>query len=303
MSTQPSSIPVERSPQPAATRARRVPLSAWLGLLVMAASEAGMLAEIEPFWSWHTPIAWTGFIFFVDGLIWRIRGESPLLNDRAEMVLVALLSVPLWIIFELYNKYTLHNWHYIGLPDVLLVRFIGYAWAFATIWPAIFLAAELVGALRDRRAPAFRRLDPRRVPLDAAGWASIAAGAVMLLVPIVHPSPWLAAPVWLGFIFLLDPINAHYGAESLRGDVSQGHYGRLVNLLLGGLLCGVVWEFWNYWAHTKWIYTVPVPPHVKLFEMPLAGYLGFPAFAVECFVMYVFVRQCIWRGAWRPIAL
>ena len=285
------------------TGERRLPFSAWLGLAVIAISEAAMLGHIEPFWSWHTPIAWTGYIFFVDGLIWKIRGESPIVNDRAEMVLIAMLSIPLWVVFELYNKYTLANWHYVGLPAVLLVRYVGYAWAFATIWPAIFETAELVGCLRDRRAPAFRRVDPKHVPLGAMGWISVAAGTVMLLVPIVHPSPWLAAPVWLGFIFLLDPINGSHGAESLRGDLASGHHGRLINLLLGGLACGLLWECWNFWAHTKWIYSVPVPPHVKLFEMPIAGYLGFPAFALECFVMYVFLRHLLWRGAWRPIAL
>ena len=93
------------------------------------------------------------------------------------------------------------------------------------------------------------------------------------------------------------------GAESLRGDLRAQHPWRLINLLLAGLVCGLLWECWNYWAHTKWVYTVPVPPHVKLFEMPLAGYLGFPAFAVECFVMYVFVRRWLWRGSWRPTAL
>ena len=262
-----------------------------------------MLAQIEPFWSWHTPIAWTGYIFFVDGLVWKIRGESPFRNDRAEMVFVTLVSVPLWIVFELYNKYTLHNWHYIGLPDVLLLRYFGYAWAFATIWPAILETAELVGCLRDRRAPEYRRLDPKTIPLDALAWACIVAGAAMLAWPIVTPSPWLAAPVWLGFILLLDPINARNGTESLRGDLAANHKGRLVNLLIGGLVCGLLWECWNYWAHTKWVYSVPVPPDIKLFEMPLAGYLGFPAFSVECFVMYVFVRQWMWRGAWRPMAL
>jgi hypothetical protein len=282
---------------------RRLPPSAWIGLGVIAISEAGMLARVEPFWSWHTPIAWSGYIFFVDGLIWKIRGESPIRNDRAEMVFVALVSVPLWIVFEIYNKYTLHNWHYVGLPEVLLVRYVGYAWAFATIWPAIFETAELAGCLRDRRAPEYRRTDPKRMPLDAAAWASMAAGAAMLMWPIASPSPWLAAPVWLGFIFLLDPLNAHHGAESIRGDLASRHGGRLVNLLFGGLACGLIWECWNYWARTKWIYSVPVPPDIKLFEMPLAGYLGFPPFAVECFVMYVFVRQFMWRGAWRPIAL
>jgi hypothetical protein len=285
------------------TAPRRLPLSAWAGLGIIAISEAGMLARLEPFWSWHTPIAWTGYIAFADGLIWRIRGESPIRNDRAEMVFITLVSIPLWMVFEFYNKYTLHNWHYVGLPDVLLLRYFGYAWAFATIWPAVFETAELVDCLRDRRAPAFRRAVPPRVGLDTIGWMSIAAGTAMLTWPIVSPSPWLAAPVWLGFIFLLDPVNAARGAESLRGDFSAGHYGRLANLLWAGLACGVIWECWNYWAGTKWIYSVPVPPHVQLFEMPLAGYLGFPAFGVECFVMYVFVRQLIWRGAWRPIAL
>ncbi len=282
---------------------RRLPASAWIGLLVMAISEAGMMARIEPFWSWHTPIAWTGYIVFVDGLVWLRRGESPIRNDRAEVVFMALASVPLWIIFEEYNKYALQNWHYEGLPSMMLVRYVGYVWAFATIWPAVFVTAELVGAIRDRRAPAYRRIEPRAIPLGGAGWAWVIAGAIMLLVPIVHPSPWLAAPVWLGFIFLLDPINARNGGESLRGDLQAGHPGRLINLLVAGLVCGIVWECWNYWAHTKWIYTVPVPPQIKIFEMPIAGYLGFPAFAVECFTMYIFVRQSLWRGAWRPIAL
>ena len=35
-----------------------------------------------------------------------------------------------------------------------------------------------------------------------------AAGAVMVVVPIVVHSTYLAAPVWLGFILLLDPLNA-----------------------------------------------------------------------------------------------
>jgi hypothetical protein len=282
---------------------RRLPVSAWLGLALMAISEAGMLARVEPFWSWHTPIAWTGYIFFVDGLIWIRRGESPIRNDRAEIVFMTIVSVPLWIVFEQYNKHWLHNWHYEGLPATRLVRYAGYTWAFATIWPAVFETAELVGAVRDRRAPAYRRIDPRRLPLGAWGWLSVVAGGAMLLTPIAFPSPWLAAPVFLGFIFLLDPINAMHGAESLRGDVRSRHTWRLINLLIGGLICGFVWECWNYWAHTKWIYTVPVPPNVQIFEMPVAGFLGFPAFAVECFTMYVFVRHWMWRGAWRPIAL
>ena len=35
---------------------------------------------------------------------------------------------------------------------------------------------------------------------------------------------------------------------------------------------------------------MPILERMKLFEMPLPGYLGFPAFAFECFTMYLCLR-------------
>ena len=281
---------------------RTLPVYGWLGVLLMLVSEAGMLARLEPFRSWHTPIAWTGYILLVDALVWKRRGSSWLRDRPAEFGLLACASVPLWVIFELYNKYTLFNWHYINLPESLPVRYFGYVWSFATISPAIFETAELISSLRDRRASQHRVDAIRKAHLGALGWASVALGAAMLALPIIHPSTYLAAPVWLGFIFLLDPLNARAGSESILGDWRQERTGRLVNLLAAGLLCGLLWEFWNYWAHTKWVYTVPIFPNVKVFEMPVVGFGGFPPFAVECFVMYVAVRRWLWAPAPRPVA-
>ena len=136
--------------------------------------------------------------------------------------------------------------------------------------------------------------------MDVVGGVSMSTGLLMLASPWLvsrEAAQYLAAPVWLGFIFLLDPINARLGAESLREDIRAGRYDRLRNLLIGGLLCGALWEFWNYWAGAKWHYTVPMFEHTKIFEMPLPGYLGFPPFAVECFTMYVFVRALLERLA------
>ena len=53
-------------------------------------------------------------------------------------------------------------------------------------------------------------------------------------------------------------------------------------LLASGLVCGLLWEFFNYWAGGKWKYTVPWPAGPKLFEMPWLGFLGFPPFALGC---------------------
>ncbi len=56
-------------------------------------------------------------------------------------------------------------------------------------------------------------------------------------------------------------------------------------LLIAGALCGFLWEMWNFRAGAKWIYTVPYVGFLKVFEMPLLGFLGFPPFAVECYTM------------------
>jgi hypothetical protein len=286
---------------------RRLPLYGWIGALSVAISQAAMFARLDPFYHWHTPIAWTGYILLADAFVWKRRGASWLRNNPAELFFLACASVPLWMIFEVYNKYSLRNWYYIGLPDNMLLRSAGYAWAFATIWPAIFETADVVSSVRDRRAPVDRTeaLVPR--PLGTAEWVLVAAGALMLAAPLAFHSSgiatYLAAPVWLGFILVMDPLNARAGSESILGDWRKRRTTRLTNLLAAGLICGFLWEFWNYWGGTKWFYNVPILPAVKMFEMPLLGYGGFPPFAVECFVMYVAVRRWLWRAVPRPFGI
>ena len=259
-----------------------------LGLAIMVVSEAATLAGIEPFASWNTPICWTGFILFADAIVYRVRGNSWIRSAPREFVALSLASIPLWVVFEGYNL-VIDNWRYVGLPEHRGLRLFGYAWSFATISLAIFQGAELAAVARGcaRGSTSSPRASTARPePVEGRDWLVMGIGAAMLIAPFLVPAeiaPYTAAPVFLGFIFLLDPINQRLGAESLTRD-------RTINLLLSGLLCGVLWEFWNYWARAKWIYTVPIMQQWKIFEMPLPGYLGFPPFAIECFTMYVFVR-------------
>jgi len=62
----------------------------------------------------------------------------------------------------------------------------------------------------------------------------------------------------------------------------------VLSLLAAGGLCGILWEFWNYQASARWIYVFPILQDMKVFEMPLPGFLGFPPFALETFAMYCF---------------
>jgi hypothetical protein len=287
----------------------------WGGLLIMIVSETATLLRIEPFWSWNTPIAWTGFILFADAVVFRARGDSWMRSAPREFAMLALASIPLWLVFEAYNL-VIRNWYYTGLPENTALRYFGYGWSFATITPAMFEGAELMAVARgsgrsggpagsirwgEPETPARSKSDlpdPSDLP-DLRGPLSVAAGALMLVSPFLVSAElarYMAAPVWLGFIFLLDPINARLGGESLSTDLRAGRYDRLVNLSLSGFLCGALWEFWNFWAGAKWHYSVPIMERWKIFEMPLPGYFGFPPFALECFTMYVFARRLVTRG-------
>jgi hypothetical protein len=277
-----------------------------LGAAIMLVSETATLLGVEPFATWNTPIAWTGFILFADSAVYRARGRSWIRTSPAEFAALALVSIPLWLIFEGYNL-VIENWYYSGLVEGFWLRQFGFAWAFATIWPAIFEGAELIAVLRpvDRRSPQASDRRPRRVRPPGAGTQIVAGGAMLAAPFAVSPeiARYLAAPVWLGFIFLLDPINRRLGAPSIAADLERGAPDRVVNLIGSGFLCGILWEFWNYWAHSKWHYTVPIMESLKIFEMPVPGYFGFPAFAVECFTMYVFVRRVLFPKLDHTIAL
>jgi hypothetical protein len=108
---------------------------------------------------------------------------------------------------------------------------------------------------------------------------------------------------WGSFVFLVEPWNRRHARRSFLRDLEAGEAGPLCRTLAAGLVCGMLWETWNFWARSKWIYTVPVFEEMKLFEMPLLGFLGFPPFAVECVVLLRFLRAWAAAHAWtaRPV--
>ena len=109
---------------------------------------------------------------------------------------MALLSIPLWMIFEAYNL-RLRNWTYVGVPPGWR-GILGYAWSFATITPAIFETSDLVQALLP---PLPAR--PRKIPAMAES-VLIVCGAACLIVPVVlpqHIGAYLFVLAWIGICF------------------------------------------------------------------------------------------------------
>jgi hypothetical protein len=272
----------------------------WLGLGIIAAVEALLVGGHPLVGRWFTPIVWTGYVLLADALAARATGRSYLTTDRAELVLVAIASIGCWWLFEWYDAPRFWRggadriglwWQYHGLEPDPWLRRVGYDWSFATIFPALFLTAAL---LRPRLARA--RVRPWQ-PSPALLRASVALGAVFVVLPLLVVSAWLVPLVWTGFILLLEPLNYRRGRPSWLGALARGDASLVLALLAAGAVCGVLWEFWNYWALTKWTYTVPYLGDVKVFEMPVLGYLGFPPFALECYAMYHWLLGALGWGA------
>ena len=270
-----------------------IPLYGLAGLAIMAAAEILLFSGNRLVAEWMTPISWTGYILFIDAIIYRLKGESYIMTRRAEFALMLPWSVFCWVIFEAYNLH-LHNWRYVGLPEGFSLRNLGFIWAFATIFPGILETAELIGILGP-----FKRIRMRPLKLGKRVLrAHLVVGVLLLVFPLLLPSQAagpLFALVWVGFVFLLEPYNESRGGESLYPDLRNGRPAKLLNLFTAGLICGFLWEFWNYWAIAKWQYTVPLPTGPKIFEMPLVGYLGFLPFAVEVYGMQNLLN--FWRRA------
>src|SRR5439155_12741223 len=126
-----------------------------------------------------------------------------------------------------------------------------------TIFPALFLTAAALRATVFTRS----RVRPWR-PSPGLLRAAVAAGVVSVVLPLAVVSPWLVPLVWTGWALLLEPLNYRRGRPSWLADLAAGDASRVAALFGSGLVCGVLWEFWNYWALTKWTYTVPYPPDV-----------------------------------------
>lgn len=263
-----------------------------VGVLALLSAEALMFQRVEPFASWFYPCAWWCYILIVDGTVFLRQRDSLLLSRTREFLVMVPWSVAFWLVFEMLNL-RLENWHYVEVISCRPLRWLGYLISYATVLPGIFESAELLSSLG-----LFAKVKTKpRVVSPIFFFLGYAAGTACLVLAMLFPRVCFPL-VWLGFIFLLEPLTYVHHGRSLLREWEEGRVRTLLLLLCAGLLCGGLWEFWNFWASTKWVYTVPFFDELKLFEMPLAGFLGFPPFAVECYVMYAFVSLFRYGRGW-----
>lgn len=247
----------------------------------LAAAWVLLFLDVEPVPTWFYVAAWYPTLVLLDAAGRRGADARSLFARPASAIAIGAWSVVIWLLFEAAN-FRLQNWYYVSLPSHPVERWTGIILSFATVVPAVVLVERCLDTAGLGHALRSRPLRPAPAALRWIPMLGLAmVGSALLLPDVLFPLIW--GGVWL----IADPIvYVRQPDWSLLRDIEQGRWGRIVRLLVGGLVIGLVWEAYNGWARGRWIYTVPWLEHTKLFEMPPLGFLGFPFFALEAWSLF-----------------
>jgi hypothetical protein len=261
--------------------ARQAPYVAAVAAAALGVAVGLAVRGVEPAATWLYHAAWYPSIVLMAALIARREGRDPLTSNPVHTLSLFAWSAVFWFFFELLN-WRLANWYYVNVPAGRLARWLGISLAFATVLPAIFFAARtlatwgVLGRVRIRPM----RVTPLGLRLTGA------TGILFLVLPLAWPRYFFPL-VWGATTLLAEPALYRRARRwSLIADLEKGEAGRIARLLAAGAGVGLLWEFYNSIARSRWIYTVPGLERLKLFEMPLLGFLGFPVFALECWSVF-----------------
>ncbi|MCH7567864.1 MAG: hypothetical protein IIA87_00410 [Nanoarchaeota archaeon] len=251
-----------------------------IGLLLIIFSEVNFFLKIQPFEKFYFPIIWLGYILFIDSLAYKIKGKSLIKNNLPMLIGMFIISAPFWKIFE-YVNLRVNNWHYIGTeffgPYGDLFAFI----SFATVIPAFFVTLKLFNIN-------FKKATPKDKITKNTFLIFIILGTLMFILPLIWPKYFFPL-IWIFMFFILDPINYANKQPSII-YMLKTRQKSIIYLIISSLTLGFLWEFWNFWASVKWIYTIPFINFLHIFEMPLFGYLGYIPFGFGIFSFYFFVE-------------
>ncbi len=257
-----------------------------LGIILILFVETNFFLKIEPFASWYFPIIWFGYILLIDAIIYKLKGNSLISNRIYQFLGMIIISMLFWWVFEFINL-SLTNWNYMGLGNLGKAKNLFGSLSFSTVLPALFETVELYRTLN-----LFKNIKLKKSYNISKTfiYIMISLGIFSFIFPVLLPK--FAFPlIWLSFFLILDPINFLHKQPSIIGHLKDKNLSIPLSLILAGITLGFLWEFWNYWAIPKWTYNIPYISFLKIFEMPLLGYLGYFPFALELYTMYFFIRS------------
>lgn len=278
-----------------------LPIWFWIGLVVTLFFWWLMWSRVTIFgdlvYYAFTPM-WWGFIFVLDGLVYRYSNRQSLFASKPKTFLMtAIVSLAGWYLFEYFNYFALGNWYYPNstMPELshqtIVIIFL---LAYTTVWPAIFQWYTLLNTC-PRLVSRFSQ-GPK---ISLNGNLLIWLGLIILVLMVFWPYPFFWA-LWIGPLLVFAGVLIRSNIWSPFSAMADGNWSPALLMALSAMLNGFFWEFWNYGsAHPAepvtnpnyWVYDIPYINVIHIFsEMPLLGYMGYMPFGVLAWVIF------IWAG-------
>lgn len=253
-----------------------------LGIALVAVAWTISWAHVQPLAQFYFFPIWFGYILAVDAVVATRRGTSLLKQGILPFVGLFVMSLAFWWGFEGLNI-PVQNWHYRGADGYSpLGFFLSASLSFSTVLPAVLETATLVASFVSPKC----YLSFARPPVPIRRLRVIMAlGVVALIAPWIWPH--YAYPLlWASGLLLAEPANWLLGRPSFMRQLAAGKLALLWTLFAAGIVCGVLWEMWNFYSSPQWYYVLPGIDAPRIFEMPLPGFLGYFPFALELYAMY-----------------
>ena len=251
-----------------------------------------LIQKTGPFYYYYYITSWWSYIIFLDALLSLKYKRFFVLNRYLPLLII--ISSGYWCVFELINI-RLQNWFYVNLPPEISYRYLGYLLGFGTVLPAIYLTQDAIQSVLGK-------MRVKSIHIPHYSLYALITGSITLVLTVAVPE-YCFALAWVFAFLLCDGINYLRGYNSFMGDLQEGRVEQFVSTILSGLICGFLWEFWNYWSLTKWVYSVPFFEKGKIFEMPLAGYVGFLIFSLGTIAFKSFLDGTKTKGHWKSFVL
>jgi hypothetical protein len=265
---------------------RKFPWWGWIGITIgiaawiVAWTRFPWLGGIQP----HTfsPL-WFSYIVVINALDFRGSGQCLMTQRPVFFLLLFPTSAAFWWLFEYLNRYV-QNWYYIG-PEFTPQEYFWYATLpFSTVLPAVLSTQQwlLSGRFIRQRFANYKSFSITRHRSAAA--VSLCLSVAGLAGIGIWPS-YLFPLLWVSPLLIIVSLQTLMEEKTIIDQMATGNWSVAVASVSAALICGFLWEFWNYFSLAKWEYSIPFVQRYHIFEMPLLGYAGYLPFGLECAVV------------------
>jgi hypothetical protein len=266
----------------------------WLGVItgiatwILAWTRFSWFLQFQP--HTFTPL-WLSYILVINALCRRRTGRCMMIDQLCFFLLLFPVSAAFWWFFEYLNRFV-QNWYYMGVHFDSW-EYFGYATlSYSTVLPAVLGTRNLMNTFSWIQR-AFDTVKPFECPHSGVlAVSALVISGIGLTGIGVWPN-YLFALLWISPLIIIVSLQTLMGEKHILSEMAAGYWSPVISSAAAALLCGFLWEMWNYYSLARWEYSIPFVNRFKIFEMPILGYAGYLPFGLECAVIGGLAEQWI----------